>query len=125
MAIGRKAVIENEAEEELILQLKNSYAALYEIDDNFSEFIEEAREETVLALREKYAGRMIQQPAPDITLEKLDGDPLTLSELRRKFIVLDFWATWCGPCVRSFPHFQRVVDYFDDNSDVIFLAIIT
>ena len=47
--------------------------------------------------------------APDFTTHRLDGRSLKLSDLRGKVVVLDFWATWCIPCIRSMPHVQKTV----------------
>jgi thiol-disulfide isomerase/thioredoxin len=53
--------------------------------------------------------------APDFSLQNLNGDKVSLKELRGKVVVLDFWATWCGPCRVSLPGMQRVVNkYFHD-----------
>ena len=50
----------------------------------------------------------IGQPAPDFTVKGLDGKDVKLSSLRGKPVLLDFWATWCGPCRMSLPHTQKV-----------------
>ncbi len=44
----------------------------------------------------------------DFTLSTLDGKTLTLSDLRGEWVVLNFWATWCPPCVEEMPYLSRV-----------------
>ena len=48
------------------------------------------------------------KPAPDFSLDTLDGKKIKLSELKKNVVVLDFWATWCPPCRKSLPHVEEV-----------------
>ena len=60
--------------------------------------------------------------APDFTLEDLEGTKVNLKSLRGKTVLLDFWATWCGPCLQAMPHIQKIHEDFMDQ-DLVVLGI--
>ena len=63
----------------------------------------------------------IGHPAPDFTLTTLDGETVQLSDLRGQAVIINFWATWCGPCLREMPDIQTVADKYED--DLLVLAV--
>jgi len=55
------------------------------------------------------------KPAPDFAVKTLDGQPLNLSAFKGRYLLLDFWATWCGPCVAETPHLKTAWDAFKND----------
>ncbi len=70
---------------------------------------------------------MVNEPVSPFTIKDLDGNEITFGEgdLKGKIIVIDFWATWCRPCIASFPAMQRVVEKYRNDPDVRFFFINT
>ena len=58
-------------------------------------------------------------PAPDFALKNLDGETIRLSDFKGKPVIVNFWATWCGPCRAEFPEFQEVAIENGDNLVII------
>lgn len=62
-------------------------------------------------------------PAPDFVVRNLADVQVTLADLKGKVVVVNFWATWCGPCSKEIPLLNHLTDSFEENSKVVFLAI--
>ena len=60
--------------------------------------------------------------APDFTLKNLAGGNLTLSDLRGKAVIVDFWDTWCPPCRKALPHLEELSQTYGDDLVVVGVA---
>ena len=72
--------------------------------------------------KNKNAGKdpLVGKMAPEISTENLKGEEFKLSDYRGKVVVLDFWATWCGPCVQALPELVKATSGFSKNKVALF-----
>ncbi|WP_457127178.1 redoxin family protein [Mucilaginibacter sp. HD30] len=76
-------------------------------------------------VKKDLSNKMIKESAPLFTLKDLSGKTVSLASFKGKTVIIDFWATWCGPCIMSFPGMQIAQNKYKNNPDVVFLFIDT
>ena len=62
-------------------------------------------------------------PLPDVLFESTDGRTIHLAELKGKVIFLNFWATWCPPCIAEMPSINGLYEKLKNNKNVVFIAV--
>lgn len=73
----------------------------------------------LLARMPVVAPTAIGSVAPDFSLADLDGNPIQLAELRGRPVIINFWASWCGPCVEEFPLLSEAATRHADDGLVV------
>lgn len=62
-------------------------------------------------------------PAPDFSLITLEGNKVSLKDLKGKYIFLNFWATWCGPCIYEMPSMEKLYQKLKTKKKFVMLAV--
>lgn len=123
--VGDEALKNGAATEELKDRLKTLYAKVKKSAPDFNNYLKAAMKELHEKFLKELPGTMLDQPSQNFSLKDMEGKTVQLSDYTGKTVILDFWATWCGPCKRSFPAMQMAVDKFADDKNVVFLFIDT
>ncbi len=97
-----------------------SYGVLYE--EEFSPLKKDTRFNRIIKSIKASIG--IGKPAKDFTSHLVSGGSITLSKLKGKVILLDFWAVWCPPCVKGIPHLKKIYNEFKNkNFEIIGISL--
>lgn len=68
---------------------------------------------------EKLQDSLKEKVAPDFTLPNQDGEPVSLSQFRGKWVILDFWGSWCGWCIKGFPALKEAYKKYEGKVEVL------
>ncbi len=118
-------IIEGKASEKMKEQHRRLFLANNTLESAYEKLIEQLNWRVKSAMKEELKESMMNEPAPAFALKDLAGNMVSLESLKGKVVVLDFWATWCGPCKASFPGMQNAVNKFASSDDVVFLFVDT
>ena len=94
-------------------------------DKGFSDYLTALQKENIERMMAELRKSMLSETAPVFALNDLDGKKIDITELKGKVVIVDFWATWCGPCKASFPGMQKMVNKYKDNPNVKFIFVDT
>jgi thiol-disulfide isomerase/thioredoxin len=92
--------------------------------EKFDQKLMELEQLEIAQLSAKMKTQLMRKPGPELSgLVDLEGRPVTPEMMSGKIVILDFWATWCVPCMQEMPYFQKVYEKYRDNPDVMFMVV--
>lgn len=108
----------------MLKQLREIYKKLNIPDNEYEKIMQTSSTLINKVMKEEVIAKFGDTKEINFILTNLEGKNIKLSDYKGKVVVLDFWATWCGPCRASFPHMQELVNEYKNN-DVVFFFIAT
>lgn len=111
--------------QKLIGFYKTAYVSVKGSNEGLDIALQELKNKANKKQLDELKASMTNKPLPDFFLVTQNGDTLHTKDFMGKYTILDFWATWCGPCKASFPGMKILVNKYTDNKNVQFYFVNT
>ncbi|HRI62144.1 MAG TPA: TlpA disulfide reductase family protein [Saprospiraceae bacterium] len=118
-------ILKGAATEKMKTQFKKYYVAEDKSNTGYAAYLAGLERVAHDNRKAELIKNMLDELAPPFSLKNLKGENVSLENLRGKVVVVDFWATWCGPCKSSFPGMQQAVDKYQSDPQVAFVFVDT
>ncbi|MGN7990610.1 redoxin family protein [Pedobacter sp. 22226] len=119
-----KLLIKNPTDSTVLKSARINFLKYNQSEASFKSKIAELEALEIARLTAKTRMLMMNKPGPELSgLVDLEGRPVTAAMMKGKVVILDFWATWCVPCMQEMPYFHKVFEKYRNNKQVMFMVV--
>jgi thiol-disulfide isomerase/thioredoxin len=119
-----KVLLGDPSDTAAIRSAKTNFLKFNPSEIEFNAKLKKLEELKLVQLKAALKKQLMNKPGPELTgLTDLKGKPVTKEMMQGKIVVLDFWATWCVPCMQEMPYLQKVYDKYKNNPKLMFMVV--
>ncbi|RWU10622.1 TlpA family protein disulfide reductase [Pedobacter chitinilyticus] len=119
-----KVLLKNPSDTVALKAAKKNFLAANQPLAEFEKKVKQLEQLELQQLTQEIGKKVLNKPMPELTgLVDLQGKAVTAADLKGKVVILNFWATWCVPCMQEMPYFQQVYNRYKDHPKVKFMVV--
>jgi len=119
-----RLLVKNPTDSLVLKSAKLNFLKYNSSEEDFRSKVAELEALEINQLTAKTRLLMMNRPGPELSgLVDLEGKPVSAEMMKGKIVILDFWATWCVPCMQEMPYFHKVFEKYRNNKDVMFMVV--